>query len=341
MENTTITWLDLLPTEILFLIFEYLSNNEILYTFFNFSERLNNLLLQNQRYLTYFELPIINSNEWKQIVPLISSQIECLNIKTIYLSFPLKFFPNLKSIIISSPYGLADEELKSIIESEQFQRLESFKIKENQRSWIDDDSYYHNNVLKKVFTNKTSLKIFQYSLLISQLMKIDFHCLKNNDKLNSLTLILSHYKDLDLFLQYTPNLKYLNVQILSSFTFEKPINKIDIHLKEFYLKLGKREGQEEMFRGSIDFDLLKTSINQFSSSLICLSLDLSHLTINKYRFNGKKLQQFLETMKQLKQFHFYAKLDDSFNNNILLEFKNEYWFDHHWSFGMHRNYFYT
>ncbi len=48
-------------------------------------------------------------------------------------------------------------------------------------------------------------------------------------------------------------------------------------------------------------------------------------------------------MKELKEFHLYAKLDaDSINSDlILLEFKNEYWFDHNLSFGMHENYFYT
>jgi hypothetical protein len=37
-----------LLTEIIFIIFDYLSNNDIIYTFFFFSQRLNNLLLQNQ-----------------------------------------------------------------------------------------------------------------------------------------------------------------------------------------------------------------------------------------------------------------------------------------------------
>jgi hypothetical protein len=62
---------------IIFFVFDYLSNNDILYTFFDFSQRLNNLLLQNQRYRTYFEFPTINLNKWRRIVPLISSRIEC------------------------------------------------------------------------------------------------------------------------------------------------------------------------------------------------------------------------------------------------------------------------
>jgi hypothetical protein len=58
IESTT--WFDHLPIEIIFMIFNYLSNNDIVYTFFFFSQRLNNLVLQNQHYFTYLELPITN-----------------------------------------------------------------------------------------------------------------------------------------------------------------------------------------------------------------------------------------------------------------------------------------
>jgi hypothetical protein len=70
MESTTriesITWLDQLPTEIIFTIFDYFSNNDI-YTFFHLSQRLNYLLIENQRYLDYLELPRTNLDTWKNI----------------------------------------------------------------------------------------------------------------------------------------------------------------------------------------------------------------------------------------------------------------------------------
>jgi hypothetical protein len=119
IESTT--FFDLLPTEIIFTIFDYLSNNDIIYTFFFFNQRFNNLLLQNQRYLTYVELPTTNLKTWENILSIIGSQIHCLNINTIDLSFSLTHFSNLKSLIISSPFGLPDNELKSIIESEFIQ----------------------------------------------------------------------------------------------------------------------------------------------------------------------------------------------------------------------------
>jgi hypothetical protein len=71
MENKTsiesVTLFDRLPTDIIYLIFEYLSMNDILYTFFDFNDRFNNLLLQNQRYSTCFELPTANLDKWRKL----------------------------------------------------------------------------------------------------------------------------------------------------------------------------------------------------------------------------------------------------------------------------------
>ena len=57
--------------------------------------------------------------------------------------------------------------------------------------------------------------------------------------------------------------------------------------------------------------MLINSIKQFQSSLTCLSIDLIKANINsteEFPFNSLYLQQFLELMIQLKQFHLYAKL---------------------------------
>jgi hypothetical protein len=51
----SITWLDLFPTEIVYLIFDYLSNNDIIDAFFFLNQRFNKLILQNRRYLTYID----------------------------------------------------------------------------------------------------------------------------------------------------------------------------------------------------------------------------------------------------------------------------------------------
>ena len=65
---------------------------------FIFSQRLNNLLLQNQRYLNYLELPTTNLNTWEKYFSIIGSQIECLNINTIDLSISINIFSKFKII---------------------------------------------------------------------------------------------------------------------------------------------------------------------------------------------------------------------------------------------------
>ena len=123
------TWFDRLPTEIIFTIFDYLSSNDIIYTFFYFSQRFNNLLLKNQRYLNYFEFPTTNLNRWKNILSIIGSRIECLNISTIDSSSSLRYFQNLKYIIISTFVSLSDKQIELIFESNQFKTLHTLKIK--------------------------------------------------------------------------------------------------------------------------------------------------------------------------------------------------------------------
>jgi hypothetical protein len=71
--------------------------------FFYFNQRFNNLLLENEHYLNYYQFPTRDLNTWENILLIIGSQIECLFLNVNYLSFPLKYFSNLKSIIISSP----------------------------------------------------------------------------------------------------------------------------------------------------------------------------------------------------------------------------------------------
>jgi hypothetical protein len=111
-----------------------------------------------------------------------------------------------------------------------------------------------------------------------------------------------------------------------------------------------------MYDQSINFDDLINSIKPFSSSLICLSLNLADsgllldytgvysLFTSKIPFNIVTFQQWLESMIQLKQFYFYTKLNSYLKINlkrILTEFENRYWLDHNWLFGMHEKYLYT
>ncbi len=128
-------------------------------------------------------------------------------------------------------------------------------------------------------------------------------------------------------------------------------------LERFDLKLSRNKFSIlPMYDQSINFDDLINSIKPFSSSLICLSLNLADsgllldytgvysLFTSKIPFNIVTFQQWLESMIQLKQFYFYTKLNSYLKINlkrILTEFENRYWLDHNWLFGMHEKYLYT
>jgi hypothetical protein len=350
------TWLDFLPTEILFLIFDYLSNNDIVYTFFDYNQRLNNLLLENERYLNYFEFPTINLNLWKSILLMIGSRIECLNIDLIDLSFPLIDFPKLKSLIISSSNELTNEEWKFIFESRQFSCLHSLKIQEKKINFNEFQNNHLTNskyVLTNVLNPENCLEIFSCSLLIPSLSKKPMINFLSNLSLHSLTLILTDIEDLFVLIEYTPNLKYLNIKTRPSYQFRRfyefpqSINKINFNLKEFHLQLGCRFPiQRRWICKPYIFDKMINNIKLFSSSLICFSLDITNVVFtSSYEFvsDSRKLQQFLESMKQLEQFHLYASIPTTNLNNqlFLSRFENEFWFKHNWSFGMYRNYLFT
>jgi hypothetical protein len=70
------TWFDRFPIEILLVIFQYLSSTDIFYSFGNFNQRFNNLLIQPYHFSRTLELPTLNFDYWKPILSLIGSQIE-------------------------------------------------------------------------------------------------------------------------------------------------------------------------------------------------------------------------------------------------------------------------
>ncbi len=78
---------DQLATEILFEIFDYLSYNDIIYTFLHLNQRFNSISLQYLRFLNHFTTPTRHFSFWQTILPIISSKIEYLTITTI--DFPI------------------------------------------------------------------------------------------------------------------------------------------------------------------------------------------------------------------------------------------------------------
>jgi hypothetical protein len=98
MEDKSISSFEILPNEILFHIFDYLTSNDVIYSFIDCNQRLQHLLL-TQKF--HFKSPTSNLDFWNKILPIIGPQIETLIID---LTVRLDFYSNLRSITISLPF---------------------------------------------------------------------------------------------------------------------------------------------------------------------------------------------------------------------------------------------
>jgi hypothetical protein len=343
MDSSTL--FDRIPTEILFEIFEYLSCTDILYAFFDYNQRLNSILLQHKQYSSTLESPTADFYVWDNILLNIGSHIQHLRITTVDFDFSLKLFSNLKYLIISSPFPVNYERLYSLFESQQFHQLIFFKIQSEIFHRFDHYGELEGSLFKTIFNHQNSLEIFQSSSKLHASFLRNIPNLEININLRSLSLKLTNFINVFPLLDYTPNLKYLNL-IVTSFCTHDELYFSQINLEKFIFTtetIRSSYGSFEQY-----FLSLTNLIKRFSSSLIYLSIDLSRLEITHsygYRFDGNTLQQqLLESMTQLKTFHFYARLDlERFINvnNFLSTFENQFWFDHHWSIGIHGQYFYT
>jgi hypothetical protein len=343
MDSSTL--FDQLSTEILFEIFEYLSCTDILYAFFDYNQRLNSILLQHEQYSYTLESPTANFYVWDNILLNIGSEVQHLKITTIDFDFSLTLFPNLKYLIISSPFPVNHERLYSIIESAQFHQLISFQIHSEIFHPINHYGELERCLFKTIFNHQNSLEIFESSSKLHASFLRNIPNLEININLHSLSLKLTNFINVFPVLDYTPNLKYLNL-IVTSFCTHDELYFSQINLEKFVFTtetIRSGYGTFEQY-----FLSLTNLIKRFSSSLIYLSIDLSRLEIAHsyaYRFDGNTFQQqLLESMTQLRTFHFYARLNrERFINvnNFLSTFENQFWFDHHWSIGIHGKYFYT
>jgi hypothetical protein len=98
-------------------------------------------------------------------------------------------------------------------------------------------------------------------------------------------------------------------------------NKVNINLKEFYLKLrNSRSAQNKLSFIPTEFDQMINGIKQFS--LLDL-IGLIMLNMNAFSFNNFQLEIFFESMKQFHQ-----------------DLKINFGFVHNFSFVMHGTYLY-
>jgi hypothetical protein len=149
---------DQLATEILFEIFDYLSYHDIIYTFLHLNQRFNSMLLHYHEFLNHFITPTRHFSFWQNLLPIISSRIECLVITTRDFNFSLNLFPNRKSLIISSSLSISYDQLNIILKSKQFKKLNSFKI---QSEIVWKRRSYISPLFNEIFNNENSLHTYQ------------------------------------------------------------------------------------------------------------------------------------------------------------------------------------
>ena len=328
---------DHLTTEILFEIFDYLSYNDAVDAFSSRNQRITDILFHYRRLVKSFTTPTRDFASWQMILPTISSQIEYLTITTTEFPLSLDLFPNIKSLVIDSPFPIDWNQFISLLKCEQFKKLKSLKIKNEIIRDVDDSEMpFFYNVLK----DDNSLRVFEF---LSELCFSygNMNQLKINLNLRSLALRVVDLKCLLSLLRYTPNLKYLNlsINIFGATRFQIPSTTVlDIKLKKclIFIQCGMIHSES--------FPLLTWFIKQFSSSLVELSLNLHKSTTDRTQFTGLVLQQqLLESMVRLKSLHLYIQLDAKpVNDEIYLStFRNSFWFDHHWRVAIHKNFLYT
>ncbi|UJR32638.1 hypothetical protein I4U23_020098 [Adineta vaga] len=347
-KNESKTWLDRFPTEIVHEIFDYLSPNDIFYTFFYFNERFNTLLLHPQCHLNYFELPSTDFQFWRTIIYTVSSKIETLIIFDPSIWISLNIFSNLTSIIIKSSSDWTYLQLELLFNRKHFQRLHTFKI-------IGPYSIETKFILTKVFHPENVLQIFHYQPMIHLRYQNNFRDLQTNFHLHSLILSLNHFKYIYQLIQYTPNLKYLNIQLTNIYSFNREYdlsNLMKIKLEKLYITLRKEEEETKTSDYVIfetDLAYLICFIRTFSQSLICLSLNFTNSDIDSLEsvlIDGEKFKiQLLQYLEQLKDFHLNVKLSSYTTSRhsykILSIFETSFYFDHHWYFGINSYYLYS
>jgi hypothetical protein len=112
-----------------------------------------------------------------------------------------------QTIILSSRL-IEFEQLRSILESEHFNRLNSLKIKGQIFELEEVFSRFDTVLLAKILNNKNVLKTFECSLILSLYdFNRNIHESTINMNIHSLSMESKHLGDALPILKYTPNLK--------------------------------------------------------------------------------------------------------------------------------------
>ena len=328
-KTENVTWLDQFPSEIIFDIFEYLQSNDIIFTFFDFNQRFQDLVMQQK----YFEMPKTNLSFWRTTLDTIGPQIETLVINHGGLMLSLDLFPNVTSIIVTSPCFIDSKIIESIMKNDRFDQLHSLKIKQ----MILSDNNNNNQVfLKNIFNNQNQIEIFECPILGPSLSvgepKFTSNLTKLRIKLNELAEIFSLF-------QYTPFLKYLNI-IFNDVGIYNSQEKCSIQLERLHMMYNKA------ILSNKEYYPMTEMIKMFSASLKCLALNFSNIIfdLDNSLSNGEELRkQLLESLSSLIEFHFYTRTCWEFQSDILSTFRSQFWLDRNWIMATHgsQGYMYT
>ncbi|CAF0914489.1 unnamed protein product [Adineta ricciae] len=342
---------DHLPNEIILIITHYLSHNDILHSFFLLNSRFRQLIL-NHHSCTSLQLPTTNSSTWQRILSLLASHIHSLTIVNHHLIFPLDHFPNLTSLVLSSPHGFSNKQLTRIIESDCFSRLRSLHVEDTvvrKRSYKYEELDSEQILFEKVFNDGNKLEMFEYVNEVESLERRRFAGLTWNVHIRSLKIRLEVLQNVFCFLPYTPNLRSLHIRAPFPSETTLPNNSeefSEIALEEFlfYTDSTLSPRNATVF-DRIHLHVLMHIIQIFSSTLVTLSLRCSycalvniaehekHLLLNGYELEN----ELLKSMIELKNFHLYV---ETYKNEyslptVISTFRSQFWLDHNWIINGH------
>ncbi|CAF3893307.1 unnamed protein product [Adineta steineri] len=349
---TEVTCFERLSTELILEIFNYLSSNDLIYSFHYLNKRFSDILFHYDRLINNFQIPTNNLNFSNDIFQLIAPKIQYLTLTTNDLNIPWNFLSNLKSLTISSSIPLNCHHFNSILNSEQFHNLESYKIK----SKIYSEEIYHSNdhivegtAFTPIFYSFNKFKTFQYLSTVSPFQTVDdISGMDISPHLQKLSLKLWEFETIYFIIQYCPNLKDLDliVTIIHPVKVNDELDLSTIHLKKFSLTMNDTNRSSQMSRAYYHY--LAKFIKHFSETLTSLSLNFcgEHIVSGSpFILNGTQLQdKLLQYMKELKNFNFYMSCQLRSRKNlvyVLQTFKNSFWLDHNWIVATHENYIYT
>ncbi|CAF1438821.1 unnamed protein product [Adineta steineri] len=349
---TEVICLDRLSTELILEIFDYLSSNDLIYSFHYLNKRFNDILFHHDRLINNFRVPTSNLNFSNDIFQLIGPKIKYLTLTTNDLNIPWNFLSNLKSLTISSSIPLNCDHFNPILNSEQFHNLESSKIKSkiySEEIYHSDDHIVEGTAFTPIFYPFNKFKTFQYLSTVSPFQTVDdISGMDISPHLQKLSLKLWEFETIYFIIQYCPNLKNLDliITIIHPVKVNDELDLSTIHLKKFSLTMNDTNRSSQMTRACYHY--LAKFIKHFSETLTSLSLNFcgEHIVSDSpFILNGTQLQdKLLQYMKELKNFNFYMSCQLRSRKNLvylLQTFKNSFWLDHNWIVATHENYIYT